>query len=80
MWFVCFVLLVLFIWVWRSQEPFSVHFKVDADPLQPIQSAATSVLGAVKYHSDNMRDSVLSFVPFKDKFRRWHRKWRGKNI
>jgi hypothetical protein len=81
------VAVVLFALLWTSSrwptaspgpEPFSVHFKVDAEPMEVVNEGAKMLIKGVKQHSDNLRDTALAFVPFKERFRKMHRDLRRK--
>jgi|LauGreDrversion4_2_1035121.scaffolds.fasta_scaffold2388053_2 hypothetical protein len=78
--------LFLVLWlVWSKQsekETFSLEFKtaLDGKMVKFMNVGASQLIQGVSNQASSLGGSVVSILPFKDKIRQWHRRWRRKNM
>ena len=77
--YVWIVILLLFLLLLiPEREGFSVHFKTDLGEGvgKAFQDSSSGLARSVLHHSSKLQGAVMRYMPFKDRLRRWRRRWR----
>jgi len=89
--FLAFVFLLVSLYIERRRlrttrtttvEPFSLEFKtsLDGKMFKSVNVGATQVVKNIHSQAKGLTSTVVSILPFRDKVRQWHRRWRRKNM
>jgi hypothetical protein len=77
-----FAVLAFWLYVEKRREAFTLEFKtsLDGKVLKSANFGVGHVLKGVKNQAAGLTNSLVSVLPFKEKMRQMHRRWRRKNM